>query len=769
MKIYITQAFSKQLANYRNQSLYSNYLELIDFLHEVDHCDDLVIRKAFGFKKYKGIQNNKVYGFDINKQQGGERLISKIIEPSTKLFLDLKLSERETALLFHRIVKHDDQSYAAQQEAKKDYDQTQILPLPKDIDEDLSKDLEGKGLYREVRDKGRSIAVLTNDKREILSNFLGDTPIIVNGIAGSGKTEITIGVIETLNSLNPKSKTLYLTFNDKLLEMVREGSNCQNSSFEYHTLKSLFRMISSNSSMQFASELTFKRFLGQSFSRDHRYLKNVQKLEDRVSQERIYAEMYGLILGSLPSVSEVKLALSKEQYLEHAKTHSLIENQEDRKLVYQLSQHYIEYLKKHALSDYNIETIRLAEKHLCVPTYDYVVIDEVQDLTERQFAFVYNLLKDKRHLFITGDPNQTISPTRFDIGKIRQLPYLHGIATAKVERLLGNYRNSQAVTELINALNEIRDNRLVKQKIELVQKEVSKGVSTGKTYLFEGGIGQLDQVLIGANTVIITVQNQVKHICDLLKTQLVFSVDEIKGLEFDNVILIDLLSDNKSIIDSIFAPTKNKDQSLHYYFNMFYVGVSRACKNLVIYESKSTPLLEELKKKLTTTTLVCTHTLTPIDLEVDTSAEGYFQLGVKLKENGNYEKAFEAYLKCMDLNEGYDGLYQEIKICEIYIKYQNDVDRAKKFSEGEHFREAKKVYFQLNDHTQVARMCLHLEQMSEFEETIKKHRIDLFDFFGLSEKTDYLLDSYLDPIISESQVVLNQIRRAKQTMEVIAL
>ena len=140
MRVFITQLLFKQLSLFKGQTIYTNYQELIDFLLTVKNLDELDQKKAFGFKKFKGIRESKMYGFDVNKQQGGERLISTLIDKKSGLYTSLKLSDREPTFLFHRIVKHDEQSLAASHDAKKNHSSTDLIRLSSEVETELVKD-----------------------------------------------------------------------------------------------------------------------------------------------------------------------------------------------------------------------------------------------------------------------------------------------------------------------------------------------------------------------------------------------------------------------------------------------------------------------------------------------------------------------------------------------------------------------------------------------------------------------------------------------------
>ena len=80
-------------------------------------------------------------------------------------------------------------------------------------------------------------------------------------------------------------------------------------------------------------------------------------------------------------------------------------NINDLELVYELTKIYIDYLKNKKLSLLNSECM---EKNLTniKSEYDYIIVDEIQDLTEVQIYYLYNLVENKNNVVFAGDPNQ---------------------------------------------------------------------------------------------------------------------------------------------------------------------------------------------------------------------------------------------------------------------------------------------------------------------------------------------------------------------------
>jgi len=94
------------------------------------------------------------------------------------------------------------------------------------------------------------------------------------------------------------------------------------------------------------------------------------------------------------------------------------------------------------------------------PRYDFVVIDEVQDITPVQLALVLKTLRHPGHFLLCGDSNQIVHPTFF-VGS-GQEPVLARSGTGPTAAIVGadrHFRNSLEATRVANQLLKIKQRR----------------------------------------------------------------------------------------------------------------------------------------------------------------------------------------------------------------------------------------------------------------------------------------------------------------------
>jgi hypothetical protein len=93
--------------------------------------------------------------------------------------------------------------------------------------------------------------------------------------------------------------------------------------------------------------------------------------------------------------------------------------QDRRDQLYELFEKYRLWLAEARLFDLNL--VAHEWQALAAPRYDFVVIDEVQDLTTAQLAPVLKTLKKPGHFLLCGDSNQIVHPNFFSWSQVKSL------------------------------------------------------------------------------------------------------------------------------------------------------------------------------------------------------------------------------------------------------------------------------------------------------------------------------------------------------------
>ena len=410
-------------------------------------------------------------------------------------------------------------------------------------------------------------------------------PLVIIGSAGSGKTAI---LLEKMKQL--EGQVLYVTLSAFLVNNSRELYY----SDHYYNDKQLVDFYSYQEfieSIAVPSQSIANTAFFMQWYKDH--------YKNRFSAHSLYEEFKGVITGAITS----QAYLSELDYLNLGIKQSIF-SVDERHEVYQIFIDYLAELDKQNLKDINILSFEYLDK--VQPAYDFVVIDEVQDITAVQLYLILNSLSKAGQFLMCGDANQIVHPNFFSWAKVKTLFHHHedlhhGVDITHI--LQHNYRNAQRITEVSNRvllLKNARFGSIDKESHYLVK---SNADIQGGVYFLKNVpdvLQELDKKTSVSTqfAVIVMHESQKKMAQRVFKTPLVFAIQEAKGLEYQNIILYNFVSQSEAHFTEIcadmdirdlqtdFVYTRNKDKAdkslelYKFYINALYVGLTRAMSNI---------------------------------------------------------------------------------------------------------------------------------------------------------------------------------------------
>lgn len=781
MYVIESEILEKQISNNsKRKDIVSRLNKIIDKLFYYETIEEIVADKDLGFKTFKG-KNYDVGGIDIGKTNSsslsGERLIVSFLKNRDKnnefiyKTTDETINDKKIKILLHFYCKHDDQNKKSDLVNESYIRNHDYIPLEKILSsndiQDVDNSVNLKSKYNNIvySDYMKpKVTVLSMDKFDYISKFLFDTkPTILTGIAGSGKTEVIIRIMHDIAKIDNSKKILYVTFSEHLTLYVEEKCSTFNHiNVDFYSLKSLIRKLSRTNinEKEFGTIQTFNEFIKEyknsKLDVDYNLKNKLLVFTNNNSNYRIYSDIYGIITGSMLDQWDRKTIqmISFEEYKSTTKDYKLFEESELHN-VYELAKLYIKYLEENNLLSYNIESIKLLNSDT-KEIYDYVLVDEIQDLTECQIMMLKKLVKNDNNILLCGDTKQVINPTFYKRGRIEKL---FNISNKSIYILNSNYRNSKSITKLINKINSIREEKLTALHQEDQMLEDSKNTSHGNVYNYNGNIDDLLSYFEGAGFDVIVDEKEFELLEQKGKdTYNFYTVQQSKGREFENVCVLNLLSNKEDIFKEIWYNTKSKDASLHYNFNLYYVAITRTKNNLILVEQKQVDMFNHILE-----TVNCIEEVSDpseIDIYSDKSAFAYYNEGRKLvDENGLYEKAKRWFEKCKSAENiddlGFEKVNKMLEVCDIYISFHTDKELSKVFEDNKHYEYAYKHYKALNDCKKMALMCIIQHNYEEFINIVKKFKINIFDLYG--GKYDKDLDDFLDIKVNKVDELVNAV------------
>ncbi|MDD3952294.1 MAG: hypothetical protein PHY82_00090 [Lentisphaeria bacterium] len=424
------------------------------------------------------------------------------------------------------------------------------------------------------------------------SLFHAHLPLIIVGSAGSGKTVLSLEKIKTL-----PGEILYVTRSAYLADNARRlysayGYDNQKQSVEFLAFDELVKSIHSPQGRL------------AEFSDMQRWLRDQGK-SAAFDAYQLFEEFSGVITGSRPD----KGYLNLEDYLALGVKQSIFPVSE-RTAVHNLFLAWIAYLQKNGL--YTDTLLCHQYLKLVQPKYDYLIVDEVQDLTNVQLFFALKCLKNPFSFLLCGDSNQIVHPNFFNWSAVKSLFYREKVAdaSAEIKILHANYRNSQSVTETANQILRLKVARFgsVDKESNFLVDCVSEKAGEVQLRPDEKNVRKdlNEKTAHSVHYAVIVLREADKAIArQVFKTPLIFSVREAKGLEYRNIIIFNLVSSSRREFDEVcegvdgselqgelkYSRNRDKtDKSLEifkFFINSMYVAVTRAIENLYWIEHDS--------------------------------------------------------------------------------------------------------------------------------------------------------------------------------------
>ena len=435
--------------------------------------------------------------------------------------------------------------------------------------------------------------VVFDDAQEAVRRL--PAPVVLVGSAGSGKTAVTLAKLREAHG-----RVLYVTQSAFLAQSARalyDAHGYDNPAQEAEFL--CYREFLETLQVPKGRELGFNAFRGW-FDR-HR--DAVRALGD-VDAHALFEEFRGVI-GAQPTGP-----LSLHDYLALGSRQSLLATAA-REAAHTLFGRYRQWLSEAGLFDLNL--VAHDWRPLANAIYDFIVIDEVQDLTGVQLALVLACLKAPGQFLLCGDSNQIVHPNFFSWAAVKAL-FWKGLAGEAAQRqqlqvLQANFRNALAVTQLANTLLKIKQARfgsIDRESNFLVQSTSGESGDVTLIQAKDAALKQLDAATrASARHAVIVLRDEDKPAARAqFHTPLVFSVHEAKGLEYPHVLLLGIVSGQRSayaeLCDGVTAQDLDRDELDYrrakdksdkalelykFYVNALYVAMTRAVESLTIVES----------------------------------------------------------------------------------------------------------------------------------------------------------------------------------------
>jgi hypothetical protein len=392
----------------------------------------------------------------------------------------------------------------------------------------------------------------------------------------------------------------------------------------------------------------------------------------------------------------------------------------DRQEIYSIAEYYQERLQaegrwdeidlcRQALSVLDIEEERFA--------YDLVLCDEVQDFADIQLSLVFRLARPFHRIAVAGDLKQVINPSGFRWEDVKQKFYERGREPPEVQQLSLNFRCVGSIVRLANTLLEIKQALVGLSGTEIREDWKFQGKPPFLvTEIEEEEVLRRAKITGAGRIILVRDIGEQRRLKALLASELIFTLHEAKGLEFDAVLLWKFAQDGKAgeiwrrILRGQPAEPAHAPHARHE-LNLLYVAVTRARNVLIIYDGpRASPIWEADKLRELIHRTNEKEVLSGLWERVSTPDQWQEQ-GDYFFDREHYAAAAECYR-----NAG-DQAKQEIaeafawrvrgeaeRGAELFARHGYSREAAEGFEKARHFAEAREQWLRAGEPKR-ARVC----------------------------------------------------------------
>ena len=415
-----------------------------------------------------------------------------------------------------------------------------------------------------------------------------ENTLVVAG-AGSGKTFTIVNKIKYLldNNIYKENELLVISFTN---ESVNDLKRKIDYNLDIMTFHKLAITLINNPDMKISNEYYLKYIINEYFNSYGKYNKKQNKIIKRILQEMDIDNLKKLIFTF---INLYKSNYNDINYLLNLYQKSHFINKIYFKIILEIYHIYNQEIESSNLYDFN-DMIKIAtnniNNNIIKTNYKYIIIDEFQDTSLNRFKLIDAIMKQNNaKIFVVGDDYQSIyrfSGCNLDIF----LNFNKLVSNLNIINLDYNYRNPKEIIDIANSFIMKNKNQIKKETICL--KNINKPI---KICFYKNKRTAIEKILkyIDTKYLILGRNNTDKDLFNV-QDKPFLTIHKSKGLEEDNIILINLTNNNNNSLPSKIKNHKiiNKLIKTDYYpyeeeRRLFYVALTRTRNNIYLLVPKS--------------------------------------------------------------------------------------------------------------------------------------------------------------------------------------
>ena len=414
-----------------------------------------------------------------------------------------------------------------------------------------------------------------------------ENTLVVAG-AGSGKTFTIVNKIKFLldNNIYKENELLIISFTN---ESVNDLKRKIDYNLDIMTFHKLAINLINNPNMKISNEYYLKFIINEYFNSYGKYNKKQNKLIKRILQEIDIDNLKKLIITF---INLYKSNYNDINYLLNLYQKSHFINKIYFKIILEIYHIYNQELESSNLYDFN-DMIKIATNNIInnqiKTNYKYIIIDEFQDTSLNRFKLINAIIKQNNaKIFVVGDDYQSIyrfTGCNLDIF----LNFNKLVNNLNIINLDYNYRNPKEIIDVANSFIMKNKNQIKKETICL--KNINKPI---KICFYKNKRTAIEKILkyIDTKYLILGRNNKDKDLFNV-QDKPFLTIHKSKGLEEDNIILINLTNNNNSLPSKIIFYLMINLLFHYFHLNLFYLRVV-----LLVSQALSLYLLSNILRTL---------------------------------------------------------------------------------------------------------------------------------------------------------------------------
>lgn len=379
-----------------------------------------------------------------------------------------------------------------------------------------------------------------------------DNVLLIAG-AGTGKTTTIINKIDYLikNNKYKQDEILVISFTNESVNDIKKKINYN---VDIKTFHKLAIDLINNDNYHIANDYYLNFIIDEYFKSYAKYNIKTKLSLRRIALENTKENVKQLIIKF---INLYKANYNNIDYIINLFKNSHFVDKDYLRIIIEIYLIYYRDLESSGLLDFNdliIKATNLIKNNEIKTKYKIIIIDEFQDTSLNRFNLILALLKQNDgKLFAVGDDYQSIY--RFSGCNLDLFLNLEKYLNIKIIKLDVNYRNNQETMLITNDF--IMKNKKQLSKNTICLKHINKSIVICFYVNKRKVINKLTNSING-NILILGRNNKDKELFNVTESETIryLTIHKAKGLEEDNVIIINLENINNSL------PSKIKNNKL---------------------------------------------------------------------------------------------------------------------------------------------------------------------------------------------------------------